>query len=68
NRDFSAIGLVLVYAANIIDAYVYAQFYNFDISDDLTLRVQPMVVPQINNYQTGSWSTVNGLSLTLRFK
>ncbi len=68
NRDFSAIGLVLVYAANIIDAYVYAQFYNFDISDDLTLRVQPMVVPQINNFQTGSWSTVNGLSLTLRFK
>lgn len=68
NRDLSAIGLVLVYAANIIDAYVYAQFYNFDISDDLTLRVQPMVMPQINNYHTGSWSTVNGLSLTLRFK
>lgn len=68
NRDFSAIGLVLLYAANIVDAYVYAQFYNFDISDDLTLRVQPMVIPQYTNYAQGGWTTVNGLSLTLRFK
>ena len=68
NRDFSAIGLVLLYAANIVDAYVYGQFYNFDISDDLTLRVQPMVQPQITNFHTGSWTTVNGLSLTLRWK
>ena len=69
NRDLSAIGLVLLYAANIIDAYVYAQFYNFDISDDLSMQVKPFVVPTFQYAPTGTqWTTINGLSLTFRLK
>lgn len=68
NRDFSAIGLVLLYTANIVDAYVYGQFYNFDISDDLSMRVKPFVVPTITNYQTGAWTSMAGLNIQLKFK
>lgn len=68
NRDLSAIGLVLVYAANIVDAYVYGQFFNFDVSDDLSLHVQPYVVPQIQNVNAGTWTTTAGLSLQFKFR
>ncbi len=68
NRDFSAIGLVLLYAANIIDAYVYGQFYNFDVSDDLSMQIKPFVFPSHINYQTGQWNTTAGINLTIRLK
>jgi len=68
NRDFSAIGLVLLYTANIVDAYVYGQFFNFDVSDDLSLQVKPYVVPTITNYQTGAWTSTTGLNIQLKFK
>ena len=68
NRDFSAIGLVLLYTANIVDAYVYGQFFNFDVSDDLSLQVKPYVVPNITNYQTGAWTSTAGLNIQLKLK
>ena len=45
-RDYSIIATVLVYALNIIDANVFAHFQDFDISDDLTLRIEPGIIPQ----------------------
>ena len=43
NRDLSAIVLGVVYAANILDAYVFAQLKDFDVSDDLSFspRISP---------------------------
>lgn len=41
NRDLLAILFTAVYAANILDAYVYAHFRTFDVSDDLSLQVNP---------------------------
>ncbi|MEI6752611.1 MAG: DUF5683 domain-containing protein [Paludibacter sp.] len=40
-RDLSVILTVGYYAITIIDAFVDAQLYDFDISPDLSLRVQP---------------------------
>ena len=40
-RDLSIAATVLVYALTIIDAYVDAQLFDFDISPDLTLNVYP---------------------------
>ena len=68
NRDFSAIGLVLLYTANIVDAYVYGQFFNFDISDDLSMQVKPYIVPSITNYNSGSWTSTTGINIQLKFK
>ncbi|GAB6008017.1 DUF5683 domain-containing protein [Dysgonomonas reticulitermitis] len=43
NRDLSIIAAVGVYALCMIDAYVDAQLYDFDISPDLSMRVEPAI-------------------------
>ena len=42
-RDLSIVATVLVYALSIIDAYVDAQLYDFDISTDLTMNISPQL-------------------------
>ena len=44
NRDVSFLGIIAVYAVNAIDAYVTAKFFRFDISEDLSLNVQPSIL------------------------
>ena len=43
-RDMSFFIMVGVYALSVIDAYVDASLAQFDISDDLSLRVAPSVI------------------------
>lgn len=43
-RDLSIIVSVAYYALTIVDAYVDAQLYDFDISPDLSLRFQPTLM------------------------
>ncbi|NLZ95914.1 MAG: hypothetical protein GX921_08840 [Bacteroidales bacterium] len=43
-RDLSIIGTVAMYALSVIDAYVDAQLFDFNISSDLSLRVEPTVI------------------------
>ena len=43
-RDLSIFCLIGVYALSVIDAYVDASLSEFDISNDLSLRVQPAVI------------------------
>ncbi len=43
NRDLSIIAGVAFYAINIIDAYVDAKFFRFDISDNLALKIKPSI-------------------------
>ena len=44
NRDLLFIGMVGFYGLNIIDASVDAHFFDFDISDDLTLKWEPSLM------------------------
>lgn len=44
NRDLSALGFLAVHAINIIDAYVDAKFFRYDISDKLGFQFQPSVI------------------------
>lgn len=48
-RDLSFFCLVGVYAISIIDAYVDASLSEFDISKDLSLRVEPTIINRCNN-------------------
>lgn len=43
NRDLAIIGVVGLYAISMIDAYVDAELFDFDISPDLSFRVAPYV-------------------------
>jgi hypothetical protein len=45
-RDMSYIFTVAFYAICMIDAYVDAQLFDFDISPDLSLKVEPFIIPQ----------------------
>lgn len=51
SRDLSVIGMVGVYLLSVLDAYVDAQLYDFDISPDLSIRVEPTMqrVSQYDN-------------------
>ncbi len=42
-RDISIVATVIVYALSLIDAYVDAQLYDFDISPDLSLNAEPVL-------------------------
>ena len=43
-RDLSFFAMLGVYALSIIDAYVDASLSSFDISDDLSLHLEPAVI------------------------
>lgn len=45
-RDLSIFIAIGVYALGIIDAYVDAELFNFDISPDLSMKVEPVVAPE----------------------
>ena len=45
NRDLSFIGMGVVYLLNVVDAAVDAHLFYFDVSDDLSLKVQPGIQP-----------------------
>lgn len=63
-RDLSIFSLIAVYAISIIDAYVDAELSNFDISPDLSMRVQPVVMD--NTTITQNKKTI-GVQCSLRF-
>ena len=65
-RDLSFFCLVGVYALSIIDAYVDASLSEFDISKDLSLRVEPTI---LNNDRERNPFKANslGLSCSLNF-
>lgn len=57
NRDLLVILTVAFYGLNIIDASVDAHFFNWDISDDLTLNLKP-TLDQLNykNFVALNWT------------
>jgi len=50
NRDLLIISFVGFYGLNIIDASVDAHLFDFDISDDLTLKWEPSMINFDNNF------------------
>ena len=63
NRDFTYIGMALAWALNIIDANVSAHLKTFDVSDELSIRVKPIM--EIDPLSQGLMS---GLTLSFNFK
>ena len=51
-RDYSILATVIVYALSMIDAYVDAQLFDYDISPDLTLNVEPQIYYDIQRQRS----------------
>ena len=72
-RDMSFFIMVGVYAISIIDAYVDASLAQFDISDDLSLKVEPTVIGGAQPANTRSMALQNlksaglGLQCSINF-
>ncbi|MCX6273249.1 MAG: DUF5683 domain-containing protein [Bacteroidetes bacterium] len=62
NRDFSIILASAWYLLNVVDAAVDAYLFDYDVGDDLTIKLRPYSVPC--GYSPG---LVTGLSITLDF-
>jgi len=52
-RDMYAIFTVGVYVLNIVDAAVDGYLFDFDVSDDLSLKIQPDILPIAQTYTVG---------------
>ena len=61
NRDLSIIGAVVLYGLSMIDAFVDAKLFDFDISPDLSLHLEPYLAPDYYN------RTNFGISCRLKF-
>lgn len=61
-RDLSIIGCVFWYGLQILDANVDAHLKEFDLDDNLSLKIDPTI-----NYNVFNGSFYNELSLTFRF-
>lgn len=64
NRDLCIIATAVLYLLSIVDAYVDAQLFDYDISPDLSLQVAPTVIAPSSSYEQDSSV---GLSCKLKF-
>lgn len=70
-RDYSILATVAVYMLQVIDANVFAYMHDFEVSDDITMRLEPAVIPPNNAYALRSGPTYTnnsyGFRMGLRF-
>jgi len=59
-RDLSILGLAGLYVLNIIDATVDAYLFDYDVSQDLSIKIKPTLINSPNSVNVG-------LSCSLRF-
>ena len=67
-RDLSLFAFIGVYLISIIDAYVDAELSNFDISPDLSMKLEPTVIDNNSQFRSNSYKNKSvGLQCVLRF-
>lgn len=63
NRDYTYIGMFVAWAFNVVDANVSAHLKTFDVSDDISLRVKPII-----DFDPLSKGIISSLTLSFNFK
>ena len=48
NTEVSALLFTLTYVLNIVDASVSAHLFDYDVSEDISLHIQPLYMPKEN--------------------
>jgi hypothetical protein len=66
NLELSYIALLAVYALQVVDAYVDAQLYNWEVSENLAIGISPSLQPLMHPHSTTGQSF--GLSCSLNLK
>ena len=61
-RDYSILAVALFYVVQVVDANVFAYMQDFEMDDDISLRLEPAVIsPEFAS------APAMGVGLTLRF-
>ena len=63
-RDYSILALAIAYLLQVIDANVFAYMQDFELTDDISMKVQPSVQP-LDSYAMAPPAV--GLSVGLKF-
>ena len=71
-RDYSIVATVLVYALQVIDANVFAYMHDFEVTDDISMNIEPALISPYNEYamNTGPINPMNnavGMRVGIRF-
>ena len=66
-RDMSMFVMIGVYAFSVIDAYVDASLSEFDISNDLSLKIEPTVINSNKRDRNPFRSSAMGMQCSLTF-
>jgi len=59
-RDYSIVATAAVYLLQVIDANVFAYMHDFEISDDITMNIEPAVISPYNAYAYNAPTFTNG--------
>ena len=63
NRDYTYIGMFVAWAFNVVDANVSAHLKTFDVSDDISLQIKPIL-----DFDPLSKGLVSSLTLSFNLK
>ena len=71
-RDYSIVATVLVYALQVLDANVFAYMHDFEVTDDISMNIEPALMSPYNEYamHTGPVNPMNnafGMRVGIRF-
>lgn len=59
-RDYSIVATALVYLLQVIDANVFSYMHDFEVSEDLTMSIEPAVLAPDNAYASRSTGPAYG--------
>ena len=64
-RDYSIVATALLYVLQVMDANVFAYMHDFEVTDDISMSVEPAVIPPNNAYaiNTAPSGATNSLGL-----
>ena len=57
-RDYSIVATVAVYLLQVLDANVFAYMHDFEVTDDISMNIEPAVISPYNEY---AMNTNNGI-------
>ena len=66
-RDICFIGIGALYLLQVIDANVDAHFFDFTIDKDLSIKADPMLMPDFTEVAGSRRSTPLGINITVTF-
>ncbi len=71
-RDYSIVATAAVYLLQVIDANVFAYMHDFEVTDDISMKVSPAVIAPYNDYafhmpSSGNNSSAFGMRIGFTF-